>query len=233
MEILEYYNYSEHAIYSIIWFIPLVIGSLFASAAIGLGLGLLSPSPDIKGFAIIGTMAAGKTTLWNRILGESRGLNTSRENIMKRQIERGGKTFTIKTSTDVGGGDGFVRTDYDNLVKDKDFVIFLFDGSKLTKDDEEGKHELITVQSRLLKLSKSIEESSIPGQFHIIATHADKFIKDKNSYEIWKDRIYEKIGDKYLKKITGFDKDKNYFLIDLTNPSAIDKYINENLFNNK
>ncbi len=232
MEILEYYNYSEHATYSIIWFYPLIIlaGSVFATF---FGIGLLSPSPDIKGFAIIGTIGAGKTTLWNRILGESRGGRTSREKILERDIERGGKKYKIKTSTDLGGGDGFVRTDYDVLIKDKDFVIFLFDGSKLTKDDEDGKHEIITVQSRLLKLSKSIEESSIPGQFHIIATHADKFIKDKNSYEIWKDRIYEKIGDKYLKKIKGFDKDKNYFLIDLTNPSAIDKYINENLFNNK
>jgi len=233
MEILEYYNYSEHATYSIIWFLPLIIGSLFASAAIGIGLGLLSPSPDIKGFAIIGSRAAGKTTLWNRILGESRGGATSRENIPARQIERGGKTFTIKMSKDIGGGDGFVRTDYDELIKGKDFVIFLFNGYELTKDDEYGKHELITVQSRLLKLSKSVEESSIPGQFHIIATHADKFLKDKGSYETWKDRIYEKIGDKYFKKIKGFDKDKNFLLIDLTNPNAIDKYINENLFNIK
>lgn len=188
---------------------------------------LITSNENILRIAILGTQGAGKTTLWGYFAKHMKyESNTYRNEINDCEVTIGEKTYILKGGVDIGGGDGFVGEEYESLIQDKDFVIFIFNAEKLLKDN--CYDEIMQVRSRFQKIGRVLKKLSEKGQYHIIASHADKLgLEAKKEYEAKRNEIYEKIGKKYFHEWTDFNIEKNFALLDLTNNKIVREYIDK------
>lgn len=162
--------------------------------------------------------------MWSSFTGLAVSLNTHKDTIEETDVRIGDKTYKLKESVDIGGGNDFVGEEYEKLIQNKDFVIFIFNAEKIMNSDLE---EINQVRARLIKLGQILRRSMADNkllQVHIIGSHLDKVLKNKNEYNKKADEIIRKIEEKYFKELLNFDKEKHLVLLDLTTKDLVDKY---------
>ena len=179
-------------------FLPFV---LIPALLLGVFLTLLAFTPNEKTrrIVILGSIASGKTTLWNQL----RGLGYGREHVQTAStiidsFKMKGKDHevTIKATKDIGGGDQWVK-EYDNLILEDTFIYYLIDLTQL-----EGK-KCKDTRARLQKISKVISEKELKNcGLKILATHYDQYSRQ---HRCSKDEVKE-----LIKQLIGFDTIKGH-----------------------
>ena len=164
-------NFNQFGTQEAIPFIPIVIGMLIA-AAMGYGIKLyFFPSKKTKKIAILGAVASGKTTLWNKLRDQvcpEHDSNNYEGPIDKFDISIDGRTVSICATKDIVGTDDWVQ-DYESVIQEGTFIYYLVDLTRL----KETKRE---IRSRLQKISKIIKEKKYKDcGLKIIATHYDEY----------------------------------------------------------
>lgn len=153
-----------------------------------------APNEKTKSIVILGSIASGKTTLWNRLRGlgyKEEHVQTSEAIIDSFKIQGKEHEVTIKSTKDFGGGNRWVKY-YDELINEDTFVYYLID---LTRLDEKTCKE---TRSRLQKIFKIISENNFNNcGLKILATHFDEYIR-QNKYS--KDKVID-----IVKEFIGFD----------------------------
>lgn len=191
-----------------IWFyyiIPMIM-------AIG-GLLIFGNSKSVHGkhLAVLGMKGAGKTRLYCFM----RNIKYKEEATGKNEYpsfdytKSDGTKVRIEKGYDIGGGEDFIRDNYEKMMKDSDIVIFVFDISKYFSDTEEYQRQ---TNSRFDFINKKISENENKV---IIGSHLDQLKSEKR--ETIKDRFLKNIKDKpYSGMFT-----VNFFLADITNNEQI------------
>lgn len=192
---------------------------------------LIKIPKDTKGICIIGTVESGKTTLFEKItkldLGSKSGGGTAKRDVKEVTIKIGERKIKLKESTDIGGGDLYVK-EYDELIKDKDFVFIVFNLSHLMNSEKvKNKDKILDFQSRLLYLSKN--ELLEKKRYIVIGSHLD-CIKGKDAeIENIKEEYYNLIGSNYFDNLPNFKIEKNFHLLNLLDEKQVNEFI-ENVF---
>lgn len=157
-----------------IWFLIPVVLALAAIAAIKIGS---SPSPETRSIVIAGSVASGKTTLWqqlrNIIPPKDHVLTDDPVPIESFDIKIGDRIVRIESTMDLGGTDYLFR-DYDKLIKEGTFVYFLVDLTRI----EDKKNE---IRARIQKIAQIITDN---GYKHcgikLLATFYDEYASNNN-----------------------------------------------------
>ena len=181
--------------------------------------------PGIKdNIAILGTQGAGKTTLWYAIIKSDKkfGATIIPEKIPETTVTINGIKRKIGQSIDIPGANTVVEREYQNLVTEKEYIIFIFDAKKILEREE----ELKDVKKRLVVINDYMNESK---KIQLIGSHIDELTNDSKEREKINVKIAEKLGRDFLKKLNNC-KDKSINLINLTNKGEVDYYINNVLF---
>lgn len=216
------------------WLLWPAVGGLVGGLG-GFIIGLITANNNILRITILGTKGAGKTTFWDNLLGyETKKGPTFREELKETEINMGEKQYIVQGSVDIGGGDSFVQ-EYDELIKNKDFVLFIFNAEEVLNGNND---EIMAIRARLIKIGDIIKKLKMSDketllQYHIIGSRLDKLeLKNKNQFSKMTDEVISKIGIKYLNRLPGFNKHKNFILLNLTDKKTMKTYI-EKTFSNK
>lgn len=129
-------------------------------------------SPDTKRIVILGTKGVGKTTLWKKLQGLeiSDTRPTDKEKTDSFRVKFGGNVVKVSDSTDIGGGNDFVRN-YDKLIGNGTFIFYLVDLSTL---HERGMKDQI--RARLYKISTIVKKKKLKNcGCKILATNLKKY----------------------------------------------------------
>lgn len=133
---------------------------------------LFRPNEKTKRIIILGSKAAGKTTLWAQLRGRKVGSDSATQatKIDSFDVQSGGHVVKVQKTMDIGGGDLYVTSYYKELInEDGTFVYFLIDLMNLDETNQE-------VRSRLQLISKIIKDKKLKDcGFKILATHYDKY----------------------------------------------------------
>lgn len=137
-----------------------------------------TPTKKTKSVIILGRKASGKTTLWSRLKNyefSKEYITTSTEKIEKFHITRDGKTVLIQSTKDIGGDDLWV-TEYEELIKEGTFILFLVDATDLTSDAKE------CIRCRIQKIQRIIHDNKIKDVgFRIYITHSDEYLSKSSN----------------------------------------------------
>lgn len=82
--------------------------------------------------------------MWSSFTGLAVSLNTHKDTIEETDVRIGDKTYKLKESVDIGGGNDFVGEEYEKLIQNKDFVIFIFNAEKIMNSDLEEINQCIS-----------------------------------------------------------------------------------------
>lgn len=181
-------------------FLPLWLLVIIFSWLLFTILVMTTPNEKTKKVVILGSIAAGKTTLWNQLKGlgyKEEHVQTSQSQIDSFKIQGKNHEVTIESTKDIGGGDSFVRY-YDELIQEGTFVYFLIDLNRMNETRRE-------VRARLQKIFKIVAEKKFKDcGLKILATHFDEYTqKKKCSKDQAKNDIMELME---FDKIKGKDK---------------------------
>ncbi len=156
---------------------------------------IFRPNKKTKRIIILGSKAAGKTTLWNKLRGRIVGSDcfaTQTTKIDSFDVQSGGHVVEVQKTMDIGGGDLYVSY-YEKLInEDGTFVYFLIDLMSLDETNQE-------VRSRLQLISKIIKDKKLKDcGFKILATHYDKY---KNQDFIAYDNVEDKAKSEIQRRL--------------------------------
>lgn len=183
--------------------------------------------------AIVGMKGAGKTTLFDAIRGENRvksdgPTDAVGDELKRKTIKVGGKELIISASYDYGGDAANIKK-FQQLFKDKEYIIFLFDARKWIENVGNYRDRVMAMldPTGLVALRKDHKLLLIAG------THIDELTTDRQEGKCFRDRIrkrlYERMDSDNLKKI------KDTFridVVDLTNPNYAKSFLAKYLFKN-
>jgi len=179
------YNVSLETQMAVVWLIPCIIIGLIIA---GGGIALLIKPKDIHSMAVLGMAGAGKTTWYDYLTGSQRsGAHTPNfEEIgtFTIKIENGSKTHTIKIrkGKDISGMKEKVSVYYDDMIKESDLILFMFDADKFYNNQDYKKDANARIQKIQITLRNiQTENTDIKKDFVIIATHKD--LIDKHQVE--------------------------------------------------
>ncbi len=143
--------------------------------------------------AILGGKGCGKTELWYKLQGKERPSveATNRDKIEKFTLgeKNDGRSVTVESTTDLGGGDEWVQAYNEIIDKDGTLIYFLVDLTRLNELKAETRARL----AKILKINKNFKNNRII----ILATFFDKCpgYKSDAVREIDKIIFSEKIED--------------------------------------
>lgn len=127
-----------------------------------------------KTLAILGMQASGKTSFYDQLKGISRTeyRGTNYEEVDSFTLDLGDRKVRIKKGLDIGGGEEYIKSYYNDKIKDNDVVLFVFDVSKYLSDKEylrkcEGRFDYIYRHSE-------------GKQIYIVGSHLDQCEGDGN-----------------------------------------------------
>jgi len=173
---------------------------------------ILTPGPK-DNIAILGTPAAGKTTLWYAIIKSDKEVTPTSQvvpdDIPETTVIINGIKRKIGQSIDIAGSKMIVEERYRKLVEENEFIIFIFDAKELMKKEE----ALKDVKKRLVVINDYMDESK---KFQLIGSHIDEMTTDPKKREKFLGKILEKLGKDFLKKLNNC-KNKSIILMNLTN----------------
>ena len=120
---------------AIIPFIPLalwILGVVFLGGCIIVIINAVKTSG--KKLAIVGMQEAGKSTLYNMLRTGEPGehLPTTIEEIAEFKVKD--RDIKIKKGKDIGGGPEFIMPYYEDLIRDNEIIIFIFNVSEYLND---------------------------------------------------------------------------------------------------
>jgi len=202
------------------WFIPVIVAAAVATTVIIIALITTSG----KTLAIIGMQMAGKTTMWNMLRNGYSDKNyspTGKEQVGEFVLKNGDRQIKIKKSLDVGGGDEYLKLYWNQLIKENEIIIFIFNIQKYLNDLEYQRQTNARLDFICEKASESNREMK---NMVMIASHIDLFPSGEQ----------KDADQKVLRAMTGKSYEKmfkeNYCAINLTDKPSIDKLVNE-IFN--
>ena len=156
-----------------------------------------------KKLAILGMDQSGKTHYFHFLQGKEyeKGPQTKISKIESFYYKKkDGTSIRIAEGYDIGGSKLFIKDHYEQLMKDSDCVIFMFDISKYDKEYEYMKE----VHARFEFLSRMKNTLGIDdNNFKLFATHAD--LLSKNELKSVYDTLNRNLENKEYKDILKCD----------------------------
>lgn len=145
---------SEVVVYKAIFPPVWILLPLFALLGLGLVVWINLSGTSI---AVLGAAGVGKTQLYYTMQGKvyDEPKQTNWDDIPEFDYECNGKTYKIKNGEDWGGNEG-LRSDWGDLVKGKDIIVFIFDVNKYLTEPEYEKdtNSIMAEVWSLLKVNK-------------------------------------------------------------------------------
>lgn len=131
------------------------------------------PTSQTKSVVILGRKASGKTTLWNRLRGYNFNKNyviTALDKIEQFTINRDDKQVIIQATKDIGGDKKWVR-EYEELIKERTFILFLVDATDSCEDAQAD------IRARVQKILNIVNNNKLDKVgFRIYITHSDEYL---------------------------------------------------------
>ncbi|WP_426092361.1 GTPase domain-containing protein [Flavobacterium sp. DSR3-2] len=200
-----------------------LLGLLSPIILVGLGIAWLYeeifPDKERTGLAIFGMQESGKTTIFNHLRNENYGAGTTIRplNEFEYKLENG-KTRLIKKGVDIGGGEEFIRKNYEPMLLDENYDVyfFVFNSYKYLNELKEQ----LDVDARIQFIQKkNINNKKI----YLIGSYFDKFTIDESNVRTL---IRAKVKDKTYSSLFS----ENLVLMDLTSKSILTKFFNQKAF---
>ena len=168
--------------------------------------------------AVLGAAGVGKTQLYYTMRGKGicPSIQTNRDDIPEFDYECNGKTYKIKNGEDWGGNEG-LRSDWGDLVKGKDIIVFIFDVNKYLTEPEYEKdaNSIMAEVWSLLKVNKK-ENNHI-----CIGSHVDELLKSCTSYDT-KEKAISAVQEKLKSKVYSNLVKRNFDLIDVRDKKQVE-----------
>lgn len=176
-----------------------------------------------KKIAVLGPQGSGKTTFLSflrnkQASGEATGLEHYKPFDYKLQ---NGQTVRIEGGIDIGGGDEY-RSHYENLIKNNEAIIFIFDIHKYLTGYNKTKDKYVQLTDARFKLVYDHFKANHPGEIDphklvVIGSHKDKLKQGDNKI---KGAFYNLIRKKEYTEMF-----KNFRICDLTNKNELKKIV--------
>ena len=207
--------------------LPLWLIYIIAVAIFGGGTLILLKTRKTQGqrLAVLGMKDAGKTRFYRFLQGKEyiEGLDNETE---QDDIESftyscsNGSKIKIQKGYDYGGGRDLIKTHYEDLLKDSDIVVFVFDMHKFLYDME--------YQKETNSIASLINDVNYKNYNIVkIASHKDEFVLSKPSD---KKQIYTEFSNVIkTKKYWNSIMEYNLFFADMRNNNEL-KIIADKIF---
>lgn len=202
---------------AIIPFIPLalwILGVVFLGGCIIVIINAVKTSG--KKLAIVGMQEAGKSTLYNMLRTGEPGehLPTTIEEIAEFKVKD--RDIKIKKGKDIGGGPEFIMPYYEDLIRDNEIIIFIFNVSEYLNDISYQRN----TKDRLdFIYRKSKEYNKKMNNLVMIASHIDILSSDKQKTAV--NEILNSISGKQYQEMFK----SNFFAINIIDKKHINKLI--------
>lgn len=136
-------------------------------------------SSETRRIVILGCQGSGKTELWCRLRGipyQEKGPGTGSEQMEEFELGRkeDGTPVIVLTTKDIGGGEQWVKDEYDNLInEDGTYIFYLINLKQFEEEKKENQIRLTRIASIIKK--KQFEKCGL----RLVATFYDKCGKNK------------------------------------------------------
>ena len=175
------------------WFLPVIFWALIGGvggAIIGCIIGSIWDACTKKdiGMAVLGMRMSGKTLWYNFLTNDSRiGTTSSTEEVRSFKMDfSNGRSVTVKQGMDIGGSEINVQLFYEELIKENDVVLFLFNSFEYLNNLQYERE----VNGRMAFIASKWDEhhpdKELSKCIFVIATYADKLIDKEKG---WKDIV--------------------------------------------
>ncbi|MBM6805002.1 hypothetical protein H6A24_00530 [Bacteroides caecicola] len=175
------------------WFLPVIFWALIGGvggAIIGCIIGSIWDACTKKdiGMAVLGMRMSGKTLWYNFLTNDSRiGTTSSTEKVRSFKMDfSNGRSVTVKQGMDIGGSEINVQLFYEELIKENDVVLFLFNSFEYLNNLQYERE----VNGRMAFIASKWDEhhpdKELSKCIFVIATYADKLIDKEKG---WKDIV--------------------------------------------
>lgn len=214
---IELINEENLAMFQFIPLIFWVLGSIFLGGCIIKVYNVVKTTG--KKLAVLGMEKAGKSTLYNMLRTGEPGihLNTTIEEYGEFTIKD--RKIKIKKGKDIGGGPEFIQY-YEDLIKQNEIIIFVFNVSKYLNDlvyQRDTKDRLDFVYRKSKEYNKDM------NNLVMIASHIDLLSLDKQKTAV-KEVLNTINGKQYNEMFK-----TNFFVMSIVNKEHINK-LKEKIF---
>ncbi len=178
---------SEVVVYKAIFPPVWILLPLFAF----LGFGMLWKVLSGTSIAVLGDPGVGKTQLYYTLQGKGicPSIQTNKNDIPEFDYECNGKTYKIKKGEDWGGNEG-QKSNWGDLVKGKDIIVFIFDVNRYLTEPEYEKD----TNSNMDDVWRLLKENKKENKHICIGSHFDEL----KSYK--KEKAIADVQDKLKNK---------------------------------
>jgi GTPase SAR1 family protein len=190
---------SEVVVYKAIFPPVWILLPLFALLGLGLVVWINLSGTSI---AVLGAAGVGKTQLYYTMQGKvyDEPKQTNWDDIPEFDYECNGKTYKIKNAEDWGGNEG-LRSNWGDLVKGKDIIVFIFDVNKYLTEPEYEKY----TNSIMDDVWRLLKENKKENKHICIGSHFDelKSYKEEKAIGDVQDKLKNKPYSKLVKRNFG------------------------------
>jgi GTPase SAR1 family protein len=190
---------SEVVVYKAIFPPVWILLPLFALLGLGLVVWINLSGTSI---AVLGAAGVGKTQLYYTMQGKvyDEPKQTNWDDIPEFDYECNGKTYKIKNGEDWGGNEG-LRSNWGDLVKGKDIIVFIFDVNKYLTEPEYEKY----TNSIMDDVWRLLKENKKENKHICIGSHFDelKSYKEEKAIGDVQDKLKNKPYSKLVKRNFG------------------------------
>lgn len=123
------------------WLIPIAIAALTTVIAIANSDSTSTTKLVGKSLGILGMQEAGKTQILRNFQGKPyrQYEATSTEDYSEFETKIGDRTIKFQQGRDIGGGDMYIRDYYEDFIKNKDIILFVFDVYRYLRNSDYAK----------------------------------------------------------------------------------------------
>lgn len=169
-----------------------------------------------KNLVVLGMKGSGKTRFYRFLQGKPyiEGETEQEEYGGFAYKKKDGETIFIKKGIDIGGGDCFVKDNYEDMIYNCDCLVFCFDMPLYLSNAEYEKD----VNSRIDFVWRKFKDRKIDERnFVTLASHTTPGDKDSIN------KMKEKIKDKEFKNFCRI----NFFPVDMTDEECLKNVVNK------
>lgn len=190
-------------------------------------------SPSIS-IAVVGLNGAGKTTLYNAIRQEGRSVKTGTkkegEPLKKCKVTFDDTQFVIKKGKDWDGDKTTIK-EYEDLFKNKNIIILMFDCREWEKDERDKfsvnpsdgyKMRVIQRMNVVFRLIKDKDKRKI-----VLGSHIDKL--ENHTWEEIRDELRHKLVEE-LGREDIYNCFDSYEFVNLTDKEQRDDFLRRQIF---
>lgn len=184
----------------------------------------------VKGdsLGVLGMQGAGKTQFYKTLKGEeySSSEATSVDDYPEFEFIIDDKKVMIQAGRDIGGGEEYIRI-YEDFIKEKDIIVFVFDIAKYLNDSEykEEVNKRLHFIWKKLGAKESNKNEGIKSKYIIFGSHLDQLPIEKWS------SIYNEVIRSIQEEQFRDMLNNNFFLADLRDQKKLFQIIKKtNIF---